>query len=63
MQILDYIEIESTDQIGFITLNRPEARNALDEKMLSEIEQAYSQFEKDSNVRIIVFQGASEKEF
>lgn len=63
MQILDYIEIELTDQIGFITLNRPEARNALDAKMLAEIEQAYSQFEKDSNVRIIVFQGASEKVF
>ena len=63
MQILDYVQVEVTDQVGFITLNRPEARNALDEKMLSEIEQAYIQFEKDSAIRIIVFQGAGGKAF
>lgn len=63
MQILDYIEVEAKEQIGFITLNRPEARNALDEKMLDEIEHAYVRLEKDANIRIIVFQGAGGKAF
>jgi len=63
MQILDYVDVKVEEQVGFITLNRPEARNALDEKMLNEIEQAYVQFEKDENIRVIVFQGAGEKAF
>ncbi|WP_458463311.1 enoyl-CoA hydratase/isomerase family protein [Paenibacillus sp.] len=63
MQILEYIEVEAKEQIGFITLNRPEARNALDEKMLDEIEHAYVRLEKDTNIRIIVFQGAGGRAF
>lgn len=63
MHIVDYVDVETKEQIGFITLNRPEARNALDEKMLSEIEQAFVAFEKNEAIRVIVFRGAGEKAF
>lgn len=63
MLMLDYVQIETKERVGYITLNRPEARNALDEKMLSEIEQAFLNYEKDSNIQVIVFKGAGEKAF
>ena len=63
LQTLDYVNVEITEQIGFITLNRPEARNALDDKMLSEIEKAYNTLEQDLDIRIIVFRGAGDKTF
>lgn len=63
MQTLDYIQLTKTHNIGHITLNRPEVRNALDEKMVSELELAFNQLEQDPTIRIIVIQGAGGKAF
>ena len=63
MQTLDYIQLTKNDQIGSITLNRPEVHNALDEKMVSELERAFNQLEHDTTIRIIVIQGAGGKAF
>lgn len=46
-------------KIAQITINRPEKRNTLDEKMCDELAQAFLNFEKDSHARSIVLCGQS----
>jgi enoyl-CoA hydratase len=48
--------------LGLITLNRPEALNALNSKMVNELVGALGDFEKDESVRCVVMTG-SEKAF
>lgn len=49
----------STDgHVAIITLNRPEAMNAMNAKMRSEISDAQFQAEHDENVRIVVLTGS-----
>lgn len=59
----DNIKVDIEDRICWITLNRPESRNALDANMISEIDAAFDAAEKDEAIRVIVFQGAGEKSF
>lgn len=62
---MDYqnILVEYEDRIGVIKLNRPEVRNALDAKTLSEIAHALESLENDERIGVIVFTGAGEKSF
>jgi enoyl-CoA hydratase len=46
------------DRVAFITLNRPEKRNAMNGQLLGELDAALADAETDRNVRIIVIQGA-----
>ena len=48
--------------VGVITLNRPEAMNALNTVMVHELVQALGEFEKDEDVRCVVMAG-SERAF
>ena len=48
--------------LGVITLNRPEALNALNTKMVTELIEALTEFEKDDGVRCVVIAG-SERAF
>jgi enoyl-CoA hydratase len=48
--------------VGLITLNRPEALNALNDKMVKELISALADFEKDESIRCVVLAG-SEKAF
>ncbi|MFQ6678032.1 MAG: enoyl-CoA hydratase-related protein [Fidelibacterota bacterium] len=51
------ISVHYTDHIANITLNRPETRNALNGRMIQEIASAFSTFQNDSNVRLIILSG------
>jgi enoyl-CoA hydratase len=55
---LDTLLYESADGIGRLTLNRPERVNALNRRMLEEIEQALDRVEADEAVRVLVVTGA-----
>ncbi len=46
------------NNIAVITLNRPEAMNALTHKTHAELRQAIEEADKDSNIRVIVITGA-----
>ncbi len=48
----------TTNKTCTITLNRPEKRNALDDSMIGELRQAFSQAERSQDVRIVVLTGA-----
>ncbi|WP_153731785.1 enoyl-CoA hydratase/isomerase family protein [Sporosarcina obsidiansis] len=60
---LKNIEAIKKEDILYLTLNRPETRNALDEQMLLEIDQAVSTADSDNSIRVIVISGAGEKSF
>jgi enoyl-CoA hydratase len=49
--------------IGFITINRPDLRNALNLETLSEIEEVLDKWRNNHDVKVIVFIGAGNKSF
>lgn len=59
-----YVFLEkSTDGIAMITINRPEAANALSRKLLEELNICFNQLKNDSGVRVIIITGAGDKAF
>ena len=56
------IIVEVEDHICVVTLNRPDALNALNEALLSELSDALEDAQKNEKVRCIILTG-SEKAF
>ncbi len=56
------IQTETKGRVGLITLHRPEALNALNAELLSELNQALQAFDADRNIGAIVLTG-SERAF
>ena len=54
---------EVRDKTAWITLNRPEAMNAISDTVRAEIPKAIAKAEADDNVRVMVFSGAGERAF
>lgn len=63
MAQFENIDVSITEGIYWLTLNRPESRNALDGKMLEEIDTAFNEAEADEDTRVIVVQGTGGKSF
>ena len=53
------ILVDCKEPVGLITLNRPEAMNALNGQLMDEITQALRAFEADEKIRAIVITGNS----
>ncbi len=53
-------QYEVKDRVGYITLNRPEKRNALSYEMVSEIKLAFMNAEADKECKVIVIKGSGE---
>ena len=51
------------DNVATITLNRPQARNALNDQLLADLDAALQQADDDPTVRVIVLTGAGERVF
>ena len=51
MKLIDY---SVKDRIGFITLNRPEKRNALSFELVEELKATFAHAEGDESVKVIV---------
>lgn len=56
------IIVETRGRVGFVTLNRPDALNALNSELIGELNRALDGFEADDDVGCIVITG-SEKAF
>ncbi len=56
------ILIETRGRVGIVTLNRPQALNALNKQIIAELGQALAAFEADANIGCAVLTG-SEKAF
>ena len=57
------INIERTDRVAVITLNRPEVLNALNLQLMRELDSALTELEQDDDVGAIVITGAGERAF
>jgi len=52
------ILVETRGKVGLITLNRPQALNALNTALLNEVNQALDAFEADADIGCIVITGS-----
>ena len=57
------IDIDRQDRVAVITLNRPEVLNALSLQLVSELDQALTEFEQDDGVGALILTGAGERAF
>ena len=53
-----FVDLEIKDEIATITLNRPEAMNALNESVVAQLDERFTEAENHPDVKAIVFQGA-----
>jgi enoyl-CoA hydratase len=49
--------------IGYVTVNRPEKLNALNQKTMDELRECFEGIERDDEVRAVILTGAGEKAF
>lgn len=54
------VEYSVHDRIGYITLNRPEKRNALSPVMVSALKESFKKAESDEAVKVIVLQASGD---
>ncbi len=54
----EFLLYEVSDRICTITFNRPDKRNALNTKLLEELDDALDVAEADDDVRVVIFKGA-----
>lgn len=57
---MDNVLYEVSDRVCFLTLNRPEKKNALNSELVSALKQRLSQAEQDSTVKAIVLKAAGD---
>jgi enoyl-CoA hydratase len=60
---MSFVLVEKTDRIAWITLNRLEKLNALNNEVLRELELVFADLEHDAEVGVVVLTGAGEKAF
>ena len=57
------VDFERQGPVGIVTLNRPEALNALSLEMLDQLDAVLDAVERDTEVRALIITGAGEKAF
>ena len=60
LEALRYITYTCADRIGYVTLNRPDKRNALSADMVTELKQAFEHADNDDDCKIIVLRANGE---
>ena len=60
---MSFVLVEKTNRIAWVTLNRPEKLNALNNEVLKELERIFADLEQDAEVGVVVVTGAGEKAF
>lgn len=63
MSNFEVIIYEKRDEIGYVTLNRPQRLNAYNMKMRDELYEVLGALRDDPEVRVAIFQGAGDKAF
>lgn len=53
-----WVDMQFKDQVAYITINRPEAMNALNEAVVRQLEERFSEAESNPDIKGIVIQGA-----
>ncbi|MDP2267942.1 MAG: enoyl-CoA hydratase/isomerase family protein, partial [Deltaproteobacteria bacterium] len=56
--VFSHVDLEEKGRIAYITINRPEAMNALNEAVFAQLEDRFAQAENNPEIMAIVFKGA-----
>lgn len=51
---MEFVQTSIKDRIGFISLNRPDKRNALNFQFVCELKEAFQSFSKNGDVKVII---------
>jgi methylglutaconyl-CoA hydratase len=51
---MTYVEYAVSDRIGYITLNRPKKKNALNHPLIADLKEAFQRAEQDENAKVII---------
>ena len=54
---------EKRNGIAHVTINRPDKLNALNQKVMQELQECFQDIEKDNEVRVVILTGAGERAF
>ena len=57
------VSIEVCDHIATVTLNRPEAMNALDPESVEQLHAIWQKVSSDSDIRVVILTGAGDRSF
>jgi methylglutaconyl-CoA hydratase len=57
---MPFVDFSSENRIGFITLNRPDKRNALSFELIDELKTMFKKAEADTSVKVIVLRAKGE---
>ncbi|WLD95049.1 enoyl-CoA hydratase/isomerase family protein [Alkalihalobacillus sp. AL-G] len=57
------IKKECRDGIGWIVLNQPERRNAIDTEMMGRLKEILTEYENDGDIKLVVITGSGSKAF
>ncbi len=57
------IKTDQVDRVAIVTLNRPDVLNALNLQLVTELDEAISEMERDDGVGAIIITGAGERAF
>jgi 3-hydroxypropionyl-coenzyme A dehydratase len=63
MSNLKYIQIETDENIGIVKINRPEALNAMNSDVVSDLSNAIDNVGADDSIRVVIITGAGERSF
>jgi len=59
----EHVLLEKRDGIAYVTLNRPEVLNALNGKLVDELDNLFCEVAGDAGVSVLILTGAGEKAF
>jgi len=51
---MEFVKTDISERIGYITLNRPDKRNALNFQFVTELKESFAAFSEDPTVKVIV---------
>jgi 3-hydroxypropionyl-coenzyme A dehydratase len=60
---MKYIQLESQGEVAILRINRPEALNAMNIDVISELSQTVDKIGADESIKVIIITGAGEKSF
>ena len=53
----DFLLLKKRDGIAYVTINRPDKLNALNRKVMQELQECFQDIEKDNEVRVVIHGG------
>jgi len=59
----NYVLLEKEEGVGVLSINRPEALNALDVNVMQDLKQAVGDIAGDDEIQVLIITGAGEKSF